>query len=133
MDALISISSSFSLSILAKATVMLMAGLLVHRLTPKFSAAVRHLSLFSVFAALLVLPAASIVLPRVQVVVPKAVDSRPHAVITREPSGQAVFRSASVFGLEIGLIEVECRFRKTAVARVTTTPTTVCQLPLGRS
>ena len=41
MDALIAISSSFSLSIVAKATVVLMAGLLVHRLTPKFSAAGR--------------------------------------------------------------------------------------------
>ena len=59
MDALIAISSSFSLSIVVKATVVLMTGLLVHRLTPKFSAAVRHLALFSVFGALLVLPAAS--------------------------------------------------------------------------
>lgn len=96
-DALIAISSSFSLSIVAKATVVLMAGLLVHRLTPKFSAAARHLSLLSVFGALLVLPAASIVLPRVQVVMPKGVDSRPHAVATRESDWeQAVSPSTSV-------------------------------------
>lgn len=95
MDALIAISSSFSLSIVAKATVVLMAGLLVHRLTPKFSAAVRHLSLFSVFGALLVLPAASIVLPRVQVVIPKGVESWPHAVGESQWE-QAVSPSTSV-------------------------------------
>jgi beta-lactamase regulating signal transducer with metallopeptidase domain len=98
MDALIAISSSFALSIVAKATVVLMAGLLVHSLTPRFSAAVRHVSLFSVFGALIVLPVASIVLPRVQVVIPKGVEFRPHAV-GESHSDQAVSPSTSVTAL----------------------------------
>jgi beta-lactamase regulating signal transducer with metallopeptidase domain len=95
MDALIAISSSLWPSIVAKATVVLLAGLLVHRLTAEFSAAVRHLSLFSVFGALLVLPVASIVLPRVQVVIARGVESRPH-VVGESHSEQTVSPSTSV-------------------------------------
>jgi bla regulator protein blaR1 len=70
--AVILLTQSIELSILAKATVMLTLGLAAVRLAVRAPASVRHLLLTATFAALIALPLAAVIVPGVVIQVPVA-------------------------------------------------------------
>jgi beta-lactamase regulating signal transducer with metallopeptidase domain len=79
------LSQSIELSLLAKATLILMAGLVVTQLTRTARASARHLVIASAFAALIALPVLLAVAPAVTIDVP-VTPSAPAAASTSFPS-----------------------------------------------
>lgn len=69
-EAAVALSSSVELSILGKATVMLVIGLIVVRLAGRARASVRHLLLTATFAMVFALPLIALTAPEVKVGVP---------------------------------------------------------------
>lgn len=85
-DAALSLSRWLELSILAKATVMLVLGLVAVRLAVRTQASVRHLLLSATFATLLVLPPLAVTVPSLVVRVPVVDSNARLAVRVVEPS-----------------------------------------------
>ena len=79
-QAVISLTQSIELSILAKATVMLALGLASARLAVRARASLRHLLLTVTFAAVMALPIAAIAVPGVVIQVPVA-DAKPRPAV----------------------------------------------------
>ncbi len=69
-EAILFLSSSVELSILAKATIMLILGLTLVRLSGRARASVRHLLLVATFAALLALPLIVVMTPEMAIEIP---------------------------------------------------------------
>ncbi len=69
-EAILVLSSSVELSILAKATIMLVLGLTIVRLSRNARASVRHLLLFATFASLLALPLIAVMTPEMKIEIP---------------------------------------------------------------
>jgi beta-lactamase regulating signal transducer with metallopeptidase domain len=67
---LVAAGSSLELSVVVKATIAVMLGLLAVRIARRARASVRHLILASTFVALLLLPVAAILAPGIAIVVP---------------------------------------------------------------
>ena len=90
-DAALLLSRSIELSLLAKATIILIAGLAVARLSRTARASVRHLVIASVFAALIALPIWLAGAPSMTIDVPVAASTRPamNTITSREAASSS--------------------------------------------
>jgi beta-lactamase regulating signal transducer with metallopeptidase domain len=92
---LVVIGGSAEISILAKATVIMLAGLGATQLAARSRASVRHVLLASTFVALLLLPAALLLVPAASI--PVAVHRPPSAVVVHT-SGRTPLPSTAIAG-----------------------------------
>lgn len=91
-EAALALSSQLELSILIKATVMLVLGLTAARLAGRARASVRHLLLAAMFAALLALPLIVVTVPEVTIEVPVPHAGDPIAASRAVPPSDALVR-----------------------------------------
>jgi beta-lactamase regulating signal transducer with metallopeptidase domain len=95
-DAALWLSQATELSLLAKATLLLIAALATTRLSRQARASVRHLVIASCFAALIALPVLLTVAPALTVDVPvSSVTIAPSALVLPPPSSQAPVSTAT--------------------------------------
>jgi beta-lactamase regulating signal transducer with metallopeptidase domain len=85
-NAVLWISASQELSLLVKATVIILAALLIARLASRARAAARHVVMATAFAALLALPILVAIIPAIAIEVPAAPRAESIATIERSPS-----------------------------------------------
>ncbi len=94
--ALIAIGDSTEVSIIVKATIIMMAGLGAAHLAARSRASVRHVLLASTFVALLLLPAALLLVPTASI--PFAID-RPLSAVAAQTSGRTSPSSPAITGV----------------------------------
>src|SRR5262245_50182530 len=91
---LVAIGASLVLTLIAKATFIILGALLVTRLLRRKRAAVRHLVLVAAFAVLALLPVATAVMPALPVAV--GVQAGP-AAVSRQPARLRLASDAAMF------------------------------------
>jgi beta-lactamase regulating signal transducer with metallopeptidase domain len=94
-EALLAMNAWIELSILAKATIILIAGLIVARLASRASASVRHLVLAVTIATLSVLPIIGAVLPVITIEVERASNSSAQSTVKESIATLIPTQSAS--------------------------------------